>query len=159
MKPLDSGMDHDKKKKKLPECKPDDYPLFLKSLQLISIRQLEGAFEAKILQPEENASVNISTEAGWDKRQSGFDGIIKIKVELVKSDRILGEVSGAFRLSYNWECNFTEYPEEFVTRFLEENIHFNSWPFLREFVHNCFQRMGWPPLAIPLLKQRVVMVK
>jgi len=109
--------------------------------------------------PEKNTCVNISTDAGWEKRESGFDGIIEVKVGLVKEEEILGEVNGVFRLSYSWNCEYENYPEEFVTSFLENNIHFNSWPFIREFVHNCFQRMGWPPLAVPLLKQRIVMTK
>ncbi|MCK5133874.1 MAG: hypothetical protein KAR40_17200 [Candidatus Sabulitectum sp.] len=131
----------------------------MKSLQLVSIKQERGSFEAKVANPEENTSVNINTDASWEKRESGFDGIIEVKVELVKLERILGEISGLFRLTYNWDCEYEAYPEEFVTRFLEQNIHFNAWPYMREFVQGCFQRMGWSPVVIPLLKQRVVMVK
>lgn len=44
-------------------------------------------------------------------------------------------------------------PPEQCQSFLEQvSLPVNSWPFIRQFVHDMMQRMNWPPLMLPLLK-------
>ncbi len=41
---------------------------------------------------------------------------------------------------------------DFLDIFTQVNIKVNTWPYLREFVQSTIQRIGYPPLTLPLLK-------
>jgi preprotein translocase subunit SecB len=42
--------------------------------------------------------------------------------------------------------------EDFLDIFTKVNLYINTWPYLREFVQSTIQRIGYPPLTLPLLK-------
>ena len=43
--------------------------------------------------------------------------------------------------------------DAFMEIFTKINIQMNTWPYFREFVQSMIQRVGFPPLTLPLLKQ------
>jgi len=42
--------------------------------------------------------------------------------------------------------------DDFMEIFINVNIQMNTWPYFREFVQSMLQRIGYPPLTLPLLK-------
>jgi len=43
--------------------------------------------------------------------------------------------------------------DDFLEIFTRVNIQMNTWPYFREFIQSMFQRAGFPPLTLPLLRR------
>jgi hypothetical protein len=43
-------------------------------------------------------------------------------------------------------------PDDFMEIFAKVNVQSNTWPYFREFIQGMLQRIGYPPLTLPLLK-------
>lgn len=57
-------------------------------------------------------------------------------------------------------CNYrvvlsSEVPlkKDFLEIYTKLNVQMNTWPYFREFVQSMIQRIGFPPLTLPFLKQ------
>jgi preprotein translocase subunit SecB len=60
-------------------------------------------------------------------------------------------VECAFEVSYQLHPEFTPSAEQ-IKAFKDGNAIFNCWPYCRQFVQEMIQRMGYPPLLLPLLR-------
>ena len=60
-------------------------------------------------------------------------------------------VECTFEASYQLRPEFTPTAEQ-INAFKDGNAIFNCWPYCRQYVHETIQRMGYPPLLLPLLR-------
>lgn len=58
-------------------------------------------------------------------------------------------VRAVFEVMYQLPSDLSPTPEA-VREFANHNAVFNTWPFMREFVHAMTQRMEIPPITLPL---------
>ena len=112
---------------------------------------------------------SCSIKTNRDKIGSNMKLDIRYKVDYT----IAEETSAVINLSYNFTatkkikkdfalkvaCVYrmvlsSERPitDEFMEIFTSINARMNTWPYFREFVQNMIQRVGFPPLTLPLLK-------
>jgi len=85
------------------------------------------------------------------KSDHGF--IIEQKYKLVAKPS--NERAYALRLTCKFVLTYSsdgEVSDQFLEIFTSNNVSLNSWPYFRELVQNLTQRMGMPPLTVPLLK-------
>jgi preprotein translocase subunit SecB len=60
-------------------------------------------------------------------------------------------VECTFEVSYQLHPEFTPSAEQ-IKAFKDGNAIFNCWPYCRQYVQEMIQRMGYPPLILPLLR-------
>lgn len=60
-------------------------------------------------------------------------------------------VECTFEVSYQLRPEFTPTAEQ-IKAFKDGNAIFNCWPYCRQYVQETIQRMGYPPLLLPLLR-------
>jgi preprotein translocase subunit SecB len=60
-------------------------------------------------------------------------------------------VECTFEVIYQLKPDFTPTPEQ-VKAFKDGNAIFNCWPYGRQYVQDTIQRLGFPPLILPLLR-------
>jgi preprotein translocase subunit SecB len=60
-------------------------------------------------------------------------------------------VECTFEVSYQLHPEFTPSIEQ-IKAFKDGNAIFNCWPYCRQYVQDMIQRMGYPPLILPLLR-------
>jgi preprotein translocase subunit SecB len=60
-------------------------------------------------------------------------------------------VECTFEASYQLRPEFTPSAEQ-IKAFEDGNAIFNCWPYCRQFVQEMIQRLGYPPLLLPLLR-------
>lgn len=135
-----------------PQLSPEEYRELLKHVQLKLIALEE--FSAKVLRDKISKSMTIHVK---DKISYSIEDVNHVSVlhgyELyassgAKKDSAL-KLTCVFKLIYESESALTP---QFLDIFTKKNISLNTWPYLREFVHNTTQRMELPPLILPLLK-------
>jgi hypothetical protein len=56
-----------------------------------------------------------------------------------------------FEVEYSLEPGFKPTSDQ-IRAFKDGNAIFNCWPYCREYIQDSIVRMGYPPLAIPLLR-------
>jgi hypothetical protein len=66
------------------------------------------------------------------------------------------KVSVKFAVTYSSKIPMED---KFFKQFKESNLSVNTWPYLREFVHNSLSRMGLPTLILPAKKLGMKPVK
>jgi len=60
-------------------------------------------------------------------------------------------VECTFEVSYQLRPEYTPTAEQ-IKAFKDGNAIFNCWPYCRQYVQDMIQRMGYPPLMLPLLR-------
>ena len=60
-------------------------------------------------------------------------------------------VECTFEVSYQLHPEFMPSAEQ-IKAFKDGNAIFNCWPYCRQYVQDMIQRMGYPPLILPLLR-------
>jgi hypothetical protein len=60
-------------------------------------------------------------------------------------------VECAYHVDYDLRPGFQITPAH-IKAFKNGNAIFNAWPYFREYLQDCLQRMGLPPLAAPFLR-------
>ena len=133
------------------------YHNLIQSVQLVQVRIAEASYHSVVQIPPKECSIEVKTDTKIKSSSDGFVALQTLCVSFSSNEVILGEVTCVFELLYTCDCD-TE-SEEFKTaieEFAQGSVPFNAWAYLREFVGNALSRMGWPPFALPLLKQRVV---
>jgi len=71
--------------------------------------------------------------------------------EGTSKNRMVICVECTFEVSYQLHPEFTPTDEQ-IKAFKDGNAIFNCWPYCRQYVHETIQRMGYPPLILPLLR-------
>jgi transcriptional regulator with XRE-family HTH domain/preprotein translocase subunit SecB len=73
------------------------------------------------------------------------------KKEDTSKNRTIVSVECTFEVSYQLHPEFTPSAEQ-IKAFKDGNAIFNCWPYCRQYVQDMIQRMGYPPLILPLLR-------
>lgn len=59
-----------------------------------------------------------------------------------------------FVIEYNVNLK-KDFEEEYYEKFIQNNVPINIWPYAREIVSSLTNKMGYPPLYLPLYKHKV----
>ncbi len=131
---------------------------FMAGVQLIGIRLVEESIQALVASPEpaEN-TVNFTFKNRWAPSEMGFQAQQSMETVFARGEEKIGHIDCVLALDYTTSSDrnapdYTKLVHEFVTN----NVQFQAWPYLREYLQSCLSRMGWPQLCLPLLKQRIV---
>lgn len=137
---------------------PDKPAEFMDGVQLIGIRLIEESILALVASPEpaEN-TVSFSFKNRWAPTEMGFQAQQFMETIFTHGEEKIGHINCVLALDYTTSSDrnapdYTKLVHEFVT----SSVQFQAWPYLREYLQSCLSRMGWPPLCLPLLKQRIV---
>lgn len=144
--------------------KPDTRQLqgeLMQRLQLQGVSFKEGSFRREVGLPSQGTQIELSTSTDYDKVEMGFDARLVLDAVFFTTDEEAKEELGSIRCVLVLRYRFDEKPDteglsDFIESFVKNNVLFNAWPFLREWIHEALNRMGWPPHDLPLLKRRIV---
>lgn len=133
----------------------------MQRLQLQGISFKEASFRREADLPPKGTQIELSTSTDYDRVAMGFDARLGLDTAFFILDGDEKRDSGKIRCVLVLRYRFSEKPDpeglsEFIDSFVKNNVLFNAWPFLREWIHEALNRMGWPPHDLPLLKRRIV---
>lgn len=138
------------------------YSRFVALLSLVRVRLAgcEITTHQDHIAPKNTAVQIVQTSQRSHAQNEQADSItFKVSSELtfVAKDDAKNEfakISVAYEFQYVIEENTIEAAqlEDFLDVFEKYNLPLNSWPFLREFVHNTMGRMDLPIYTLPLLR-------
>lgn len=148
-------------KKNIPEnsISPTEYKKMLVYVSLNSINmescssQIRRNFLDKSFLPGESLKINIEDKTRYDLLDENTV-IFTHNFLLVGTKK--NKKDFALKIQCSFDVKFTsEIPllTDFLDIYSKFNLHLNTWPYFREFVQSITQRMGIPPLTMPLLKQ------
>jgi preprotein translocase subunit SecB len=127
--------------------------------QIVDIRlaRARAAADRPGTQFQEPIAASLSVKA---KQVEGPPGHLFIEVAFrlsgtrkqdESSGRMAVSVECTFEVIYQLKPDFTPTPEQ-VKAFKDGNAIFNCWPYGRQYVQDTIQRLGFPPLILPLLR-------
>jgi hypothetical protein len=134
--------------------------LVVAAAQIGGIRLVEAAASSRIRSADEvpdGATVHISHGATVVEGGEGRDFRVRAVVDAFVRSEDDGDaflrVRGVFELDYRL-AEGTRASKKALNLFAEANGVFNAWPYFREFVQSTTQRMGVPPIVLPLYRLR-----
>lgn len=136
----------------------------MQRLELQGISFKEASFRREVDLPPQGTQIELSTGTDYDRVEMGFDARLSLDTALfIMKDserKDLGSIRCVLVLRYRFSAKpDPEGLSDFIDTFVRNNALFNAWPFLREWIHEALNRMGWPPHDLPLLKRRIVQEK
>lgn len=136
----------------------------MKRLELQGIYFKEASFRKEVDLPPQGTQIELSTGTDYDRVEMGFDARPSLDITLFKVNDSERKDLGSIRCALVLRYRFSAKPDpeglsDFIDSFVRNNVLFNAWPFLREWIHEALNRMGWPPYDLPLLKRRIVQEK
>ena len=151
-KPAKGGSNGRKTAPTTPDSKK--YTEFIVGLQIVDVhfREASFRFSAKLRTMEKPPPLSMNMEAKLSSvGPNVFEAVQTLKLE--------GRAKPKARLLVNVKCELVvvyktdvEMTPELFDLFKDSTLILNTWPYLREFVHNCTLRAGLPPLVLPLAK-------
>jgi len=145
-----------KRKTRKKEVSPEKYRDFIEGIELENIFFAKGAFE--LLVPEipqgETISVSVKERAELLKRDTKAFSIKHIydlwgSLTKEKGHKCM-EVHAEIIVEYSSKKRITN---AIFDIFKKVNLPVNTWPYFREYVHNCTARFNLIPLVLPALKR------
>ncbi len=139
-------------KQQTPKIPPKEYADFVKGVDVLDIRFESGEFKDNgfdFASAGDKIKVKVSRRAELlEKRQFYFRVRDKLSFAVVdpNSRKHLIDIKASVLVEYS---SNQEISEEIFGVFREVNVPVNTWPYFREFVHNCLVRMGYPRLVLP----------
>lgn len=137
----------------------DKYNDMINSINLEKIALLNC--ESKIHDEDSfgNLSVNVNFSVNKVRMEKNkLEAIAEFEVSTTEPDfdEIVFEVNFNYILEYSLssEDNLNDIEDEYIETFLKHNLPINIWPYAREFVSSMTTRMGYPPLFIPMHKNK-----
>lgn len=136
-----------KKQKNAPSFK--DYNNFVTQIEIANIRLVSA--QVKILDYSyfpASTKVNWRMRATYEKAEEQFNICHRYNVTIAdkETNEAKAKISVAFQVVYSSKIPIND---DLFTIFKVRNLPLNTWPYLREFVHNTTMRMGWPPFIAP----------
>ncbi len=130
------------------------YAQLICGLQIVDVHFREGSFRfsGKLRTMEKPPPLSMNMEAKYNALgPSAFEAVqvFALKGSVKPKARLLVSVKCELVVVYRTDVEMT--PELFDA-FKDSTLILNTWPYLREFVHNCTVRAGLPPLVLPLAK-------
>jgi preprotein translocase subunit SecB len=134
---------------------PERYREILSKTDLVDIRldSCSVSFSKENLALSEGLEVSIKDQATFSSQGRNVDVVHKFRLVARNPGSKKKEVvriAAAFCLTYATEHPFDD---GFFEVFKEISLPLNSWPYFREFVQSMTQRIGIPPLVLPLIKR------
>ena len=127
------------------------YSDFIKGLNLTSVRLRSASvkFSPDIYTALPRIRFSYHPEV-CAKRLDGFEAALECTVHGRKTARspLLATIKCSFVAYYETEVAATD---ELYEMFERTSLIHNLWPYVREFVQNCTERAGLPPLTLPSL--------
>ncbi len=126
-----------------------EYNNFVKQIEVDDIRIVSA--QVNILDYSyfpSSAEVKWRTKASYEKVEEQFNVFHRYNVTIWDKEmkEAKAKISVTFLVSYSSKIPISD---DLFTIFKVRNLPLNTWPYLREFVHNTTMRMGWPPFIAP----------
>lgn len=127
----------------------EEYNNFVKQIEVEDIRIVSA--QVNILDYSyfpSSAEVKWRTKASYENMEEQFNVFHRYNMTIwdkeTKEDK--AKISVTFLVSYSSKIPISD---DLFTIFKVRNLPLNTWPYLREFVHNTTMRIGWPPFVAP----------
>ena len=139
-------------RKQTPKIPPKEYAEFVKGVNLLDIKFESGEFRDNgfdLASAGDKIKVKVSHRAEiLEKKQFSFRVRDKLSFAVIdpNSRKHLIDIKASLLVEYS---SNQEISEGIFEIFREINVPVNTWPYFREFVHNCLVRMGYPRLVLP----------
>ena len=95
-----------------------------------------------------SAEVKWRTRVSYEKAEGQFNVSHRYNVTILDKEtkEVKAKISVTFYVVYSSKIPVSD---DLFEIFRVRNLPLNTWPYLREFVHNATMRMGWPPFIAP----------
>jgi hypothetical protein len=129
----------------------------IRAVRLLNLRLVRGEFSSKVASPGEAGPVGVqfstTARALAADRKSEFSVIVicETRILLKESAEPVVSAKAEYELLYSLPEELNPTASE-LAAFSETNGIHHAWPYFREFVQSAFNRMGLPPLIIPVLR-------
>ena len=138
----------DKKERKGPSIR--DYNAFVAQIEIVDIRMVSAKVDILDYSyfPSE-AEVRWRTTASYKEGEGKFDVSQRYNVTIrdKETNEDKAKISVTFYVVYSSKIPVTD---DLFGIFKLRNLPLNTWPYLREFIHNTTMRMGWAPFIAPI---------
>ena len=144
------------KAKRSAKTTPKRYAQILKRTELLGVylESCSATYKREIVFAKEGLEVSIRERASYTRQYEeiriNHSFYLTCKYPEMKKDFVI-KISATFCLLYTTDPDFDD---DFFDVFKEITLPIVSWPYFREFVQSMTQRMGIPPLTLPLIKSR-----
>jgi len=154
-------MDIDPKQAPFDLPTPGQYQEFIEHTELRGARLIHGETHSdRVVHDTSEVAYDIEVSTHFNQFQEGFEAVQNCTVSFYEhlTDEDEKETVGHVKVAYGfvYECDTEPFEEDLDAYFYifeRVSLPVNAWPFIRQFVHDMTQRMGWPPLMLPLLKE------
>jgi len=124
----------------------------LMDIKLISVESILGT------EPEKGKKYSVNLKAKFPFEKNGLGLVVLSNYNVYFSDNEskdtgIFKFKCMFALHYNVR-NLSEYQDDAIKYFADNNAKFNSWSYFRELLSNITMRMEIGSLVAPLLKPR-----
>ncbi len=95
-----------------------------------------------------SAEVKWRIQASYESAEGQFNVSHRYNVTILDKETkgAKAKISVTFYVSYSSKIPISD---DLFAIFKVRNLPLNTWPYLREFVHNATMRMGWPHFIAP----------
>lgn len=132
---------------------PVKYREFLKNVELNTIILDSCMIKTNRNKISSNMKLDIQHKVDYTIEEKNSAVILSsydlVATKSTKKDFAL-KVACVYRVLFSSKQPITD---EFMEIFTNINIQMNTWPYFREFIQSMIQRVGFPPLTLPLWKQ------
>lgn len=133
--------------------RPDEYREFLRQVELKTIVLDNCSVKTNRDNIGKNMKLDIQRKSNYTIEEE-TSAVVTLNYDLTatkttKKDFAL-KVACVYRIVLLSKRPITDAFMEIYTKI---NIQMNTWPYFREFVQSMIQRVQFPPLTLPLLKQ------
>ncbi len=134
---------------------PARYRRFLQQIELSSVSLARLDVKAVVESPAPNKTA-LEMKQSVTQEIKEKEAVLKAKFSLDFLDSADKSSKGRIRAFYN-VCfrprdTFEDWKDKKLWHtFSDINLPLIVWPYFRELVHSTMNRMGWPPLVLPLL--------
>ena len=138
---------------KKPPMHPEEYKTSLKEVELKAIILDACSIKTNRDNIGSNMKLDIIHKANY-KINKKNKGIISSSYDLTVTKSTKKDFALKLKCVYQVQL-ISEKPllDDFMEIFTKVNTQMNTWPYFREFAQSMFQRAGFPPLTLPLLKR------
>jgi len=127
-----------------------EYNNFVEQIEMDDIRIV--AIQVHILDYSyfpTSAEVKRRTQASYESAEGQFNVSHRYNLTILDKEtrEDKAKISVTFYVSYSSKIPIND---DLFEIFKVRNLPLNTWPYLREFIHNVTMRLGWPPFIAPL---------
>jgi len=126
-----------------------EYNNFVKQIEVDDIRMVSAKVDIlDYSYSPSSAEVKWRTKASYEQVEEQFNVFHRYNVTIwdKETKEAKAKISATFLVSYSSKIPISD---DLFEIFKVRNLPLNTWPYLREFVHNAIMRMGWPPFIAP----------